>query len=85
METTLENKIAILSDLWMTYRNDEEFADFIEYNDISLPLAYMVENNIVQITELGKDFMNETFALLLASLDLEDTGFETLEDILEAA
>lgn len=82
-ETTLDNKVAILSDLWMEYRNDEEFADFIDYNDISLPLAYAISNNIVTTTPLAETFINETWALLLGSLDVEeDTGFETLDELL---
>lgn len=84
-ETSFEKKCEILSELWIDYRNDEEFKDFIEYSDIGLPLAYMLDAGIVaEATELAKDFVDETFALLLSCLDIEeDTGFEYLEDILE--
>jgi hypothetical protein len=85
MTTTFSNKIAILADLWMAYRDDEEFQDFIEYNDIGLPLAYLLENNIVKSTSLAEQFIDETFRLLLLGLAIsEDTGFETLDDILSA-
>lgn len=82
-ETTLENKIAILATLWIEYRQDEEFIDFIEYNDIGLPLAYAIDNKMATATEMGIGFINETFALLLGSLDLEDIGFETLDELLD--
>jgi hypothetical protein len=83
METTFDNKVAILSQLWLDYRDDEEFTDFIEYNDLGLPLAYAISTNIVKSTPTAEKFINETFDLLLAGLDVEDTGFETLEDVLE--
>ena len=82
MTTTFENKTAILADLWLNYRNDTEFADFIEYNDLGLPLAYAIHEGIVDTTELANNFINETFDLLLAGMSIkDDTGFETMEDL----
>ena len=83
METTLDNKTNILAQLWLDYRNDEEFADFIEYNDLGLPLSYAISTNIVKISPEAEKFINETFELLLAGLEIEDTGFEDLESLLE--
>lgn len=83
MATTFENKCALLSELWLNYKDDEEFADFVEYNDIGLPLAYAISNGIVESTEKAERFIEETFALLLAGLEIdEDTGFEDLDDLL---
>ncbi len=81
-ETTEDNKAFILADLWMNFRDDEQFVDFVEYNDLGLPLAYAISNGIVKTTERSTDFIAETFALLLAGLGVEDTGFESLDDIL---
>ncbi len=84
-QTTYSNKCLILSELWLDYRNDDEFKDFVEYNDIGLPLAYAVANSIVPSTDLAEKFISETFDLLLAGLGIaEDTGFEYLEDLFEA-
>lgn len=85
MTTPIENKTAILSDLWLNYRNDEEFTDFIEYNDIGLPVAYAIDNGIVKGTELSEAFIKETFDLLLAALGIEDSGFETIEEMFDEA
>jgi hypothetical protein len=65
----------------MNYRDDENFDDFISYNDIGLPLAYVLSTGIVKPTEMANRFINETFELLLASLEVEDQGFEDLDDI----
>ncbi len=83
-ETTYENKCNILSEIWLGYRQDEQFQDFVEYNDLGLPLAYAISNRIVPSSDKAKAFINETFDLLIAGLGLEeDAGFETLEDMLE--
>ena len=82
--TTYDNKCSILSDIWLNYRNDTEFADFIEYNDLGLPLAYAISEGIVDSTELATNFINETFDLLLAGLGVEDTGFDSLDDVMSS-
>jgi hypothetical protein len=83
--TTYSDRLAILAELWMNYRYDENFDDFVEYNDLGLPLAYAISNGIVESTELAEGFINETFDLLLAGLELEDDGYETLDDVLSRA
>lgn len=83
--TTLETRAEILSELWLNYRFDEDFVDFVEYNDLGLPLSYLVASGIVKRTEMADRFIDETFDLLLASLEVEDTGFENLDDIFIAS
>lgn len=87
MTTPTNTKAEILADLWLNYRQDAEFVDFIEYNDIGLPLAYVIANGIVEMTPLAEGFINETFELLLAGLGLDedDVGFESLDDLLGTA
>ena len=80
--TTFENKCLILSDLWLNYRSDEEFEDFITYNDMGLPLAYALSEGIVNGTEMSTKFIDETFDLLLSGMSVEDTGFDNLDDLL---
>ena len=79
--TTQESKADILSELWLGYKNDQNFEDFFAYNDLGLPLAYAISNGIVKATELSNKFIDETFALLLASLEIEDEGYDGLDDI----
>lgn len=84
MSTPIEKQAEILSDLWLNYRNDEEFQDFIEYNDLGLPLSYAINSGIVPLTKKAETFVEETFTLMLAGLDIdEDTGFDSLDDILD--
>lgn len=83
--THYSNKVAILAELWMNYRGDEEFQDFIEYNDLGLPLAYAINENIVSSSDLAERFIDETFDLFIAGLGIDDEGFGELDDILTRA
>lgn len=80
-ETTFSNRCNILAEIWMGYRDDEQFVDFVEYNDLGLPLAYALANEIVVSTKVAEDLIDETWELLLGALDRDDTGFETLEEV----
>lgn len=82
-QTAFMNRARILAELWMDYRDDEEFADFIEYNDLGLPLAYAIAEGIVERTDLASGFVNEAFDILLSALGVDDTGFDTLNDLLD--
>lgn len=80
--TPFASQADILADLWLNYRSDDEFQDFIEYNDIGLPLAYAISNDIVKSTPTAEKFISETFDLLLSALNVEDNGYESLDDLL---
>jgi hypothetical protein len=68
--------------LWIDYKGDDKFADFIQYNDLGLPLAYAISGGIVESTPIAEGFVNETFDIFLEGLGIDDTGFETLDDIM---
>ena len=85
MATTFDNKCIILADLWMNYRDDEDFEDYIAYNDLGLPLAYAISAGIVEESEQANNFVNEAFDLLLAGLGIEEDswdGYEMLDELL---
>jgi hypothetical protein len=79
---TFENKITILAELWMNYREDAELEDFIEYNDLGLPLAYLLMNEIVLPTNQSEIYINETYDLFIASLTVEDKEWTSLDELL---
>ena len=84
MATTFENKCAILSDLWLNYKDNDELQDFVEYNDLGLPLAYLIHTELVSVNESGIVYVDETFDLLLSSLGLDlDGEHESLNELME--
>ena len=77
-------KCEILGELWLNYRNDEQFQDFIEYNDLGLPLAYAFANEIAKETEIAERYVNESYELLAESLGVSGTEpFDSLDDMLD--
>ena len=77
-----DNKITILAELWMNYRDDDQIKDFIDYNDLGLPMAYLLTNEIVLPTAQAEMYINETYDLFLMALDVEDNEYESLEEIM---
>ncbi len=83
MATNFSNKAGILADLWINFRDQEEFADFIEYNDIGLPLAYYIHTEIVLPTQQAELYVEETFNLLCTALDLDmEAEYVSLNEML---
>ena len=81
-ETTFDNKCNILSELWVDYRDEPDLQDFISYNDLGLPLGFLVSESLVTPSQRAKDMIDETFVLLLASLEVDDIGFESFEELM---
>lgn len=83
--TPYSKRCAILGRLWIDYSSDEEMQDFIAYNDLGLPMAFALAEEIVKSTSLAEAYVNETWDLLLTALKVEDTGFESLDEIFAAS
>jgi len=83
MATTFDNKCAILSDLWLNYKDEAELADFVEYNDLGLPLAYLIHTNLVTVNENGISYIDETFNLLCEGVGVDlDGEYESLNELM---
>ena len=81
-----ENKCEILADLWLNFKDDEELADFVEYNDLGLPLAYLIHSELVIPTELCEPYVEETYNLLAEALGIDlDQDFATLQEMFNAS
>jgi hypothetical protein len=75
------DKAGVVGQLWIEFRNDEDFEAFMEYNDLGCPLAYMIAEGIVkEVTPLGEEMINETYKMLLALLEVEEEELAILED-----
>jgi hypothetical protein len=83
--TSFNNIVDILGYLYSNYKEDENFKDFVEYNDMGLPLAYLASQGLCDVTPDGGRYITETWSLFIDMLGVEDTGFENLDDLFEAA
>lgn len=76
------DKAGIVGQLWIEFRNDEDFTAFMDYNDLGCPLAYMVAEGIVkEVTPLGEEMINETYKMLLELLEVTDVEVDTLDEV----
>lgn len=83
--TNFSSKCSILGKIWEDHREDKEFVDFIEYNDLGLPLAYLNSEGLAMPSSDGMKYIEETFELFLSSLNVKDTGFNDLNEVMTAA
>ena len=82
MTNSFENKCSILAELWMNYRDDDELEDFIAYNDIGLPLAYIIHNDLATPTGQSEIYIDETYDLLLSAVASPDKEYGSLDELL---
>jgi len=82
---TFETKCDILGQFWFEFRDDEKLKDFIEYNDIGLPLAWFISTGVVTSTPMAEDYVDETFDLFISALEVSENEvdqFTNLNDLL---
>ena len=84
-----KTKCSILGELWQDYRDHKEFSNFIDYNDLGLPLAYFLSEGLVtEIAPEGQLFINETFTLFITALEINEEEIPegmSLTELLEIA
>ncbi len=83
--TDIDKQFDILASFYLNYKDDSSTREFIEFNDIGLPLAFLTAEGLCQPTEIALIYVQETFAMLLATLGIEDTGFNNLDHMLATA
>ena len=81
MATPFADKCGILGRFWIEYREDEELKTFLEYNDVGLPIAYFIAEGLVKETPLSEQYINETFDLLLAAIEVTEEEIDGIDNL----
>jgi hypothetical protein len=84
LESSFDDVCSILAEIW-TKRDDIEYADFFQFNLLGVTLAYAFSEELID--DLGPDaidLIEESFDAFLDEHEIDDTGFETLTEVLEA-
>lgn len=88
---TPEEKCIVLGELWLHHRDDadddELWSEFFRYNDIGLPLSYMVSEDLVLgLTENADTIIDETWEMFCSYIDIDPEGhYESLQDAFAAS
>ena len=81
--TGFSKQCEILSQLWMDYRDESDFEDFVTYNDLGLPLAHFIHEGVVKSTPQAEMYVGETFNLFIAALEADpEEEYESLDEML---
>ena len=68
----LKTKAEILVEFLNRKSDEEVYDDFFAYNDLGLPLAVSVHNELCELNEKGIAILDETYLMLLTELEIED-------------
>lgn len=83
--TLFFSKIEILGELYLTNKDNEALADFIQSNDLGLPLAYLASEGLCEVSAEGERYIEETWNNLLSAFAIKDDKFDSLDDVLLAS
>jgi hypothetical protein len=80
--TPYSSRVSIIAEFWMELRDDYE--ELTSYGDLGFPLAYAISEGIVESTPLAEQYIDEIWELLLGTLRVQDSGFDSVSDIFDA-
>lgn len=83
-KTSYEHKVQILGKFWLQCRSDNDLQEFLDENDLGLPVAYALSTGMVEGGAEAKELIEESFERVLESMGIEDRGFSTLAEVLQA-
>ena len=76
------DKTGILGQLWIDFRDDDNFSAFMDYNDIGVPMAYyLAEGLVTSLTPLGEQYVEESIDMMFKLLDITEAEVDGLEEI----
>ena len=80
-------KAEIIFEFINDYRDEESFQDFFSYNDLGVPMAVMIVNDLVILNEGGVRVIDETWESLCENLNEADPDYdyESLNELIEKA
>lgn len=91
-KTAFSEKCKILGDLWLYYREEvegnEAWENFFAYNDVALPLAYLIAYDIALVSGDGQaeKFIDQTWATFCDYIEIDPEGwYRTIDEAFAAS
>ena len=80
-------KAEIIFEFINDYSSDEAFEDFFSYNNLGVPMAVMIVNDLIILNEGGVLVLDETWESLCENLNNADPeyDYESLDELIEKA
>lgn len=91
-KTRFSEKCSILGDLWLYYREDaarnETWGNFFMYNDVALPLAYMISQDLALVSGDGRaeEYIDETWDMFCEFIEIDPDGwYQNINEAFDAS
>lgn len=63
--------------------NDENYDEFFDYNDLGIPMAIAVVQDMVILTDAGEQLLEETWTELCLLFEADPNGeYESIDDLM---
>lgn len=80
--TDFKSICEILREIHILNADESLWEEFCQFNDIGVPLAYLVAESLAIPTDAGIEMITGTWDLLMKGLETEDEGFKNLSELL---
>ena len=81
----MDRKVGVLADLYLNYRDENQFKEFAEYNDIGLPIAHLVHTGLCNMNKEAELYVEETYDLLVSAMGVDpEQDYQTIDDMLDS-
>lgn len=74
--TSFEKKCQILNEVFTENSENEELQEFVKYNDLGLPLSFLISSLGVDFTDKAVELIDETYESLLTELGIQDVTYD---------
>ena len=83
-ETPLEDKAQIILEFVQDFQVTGEYDEFFDYNDLGIPLAIAITQDMADLTESGLAIFEETWSQLCELFEMDKTeSYESIEDLMD--
>jgi hypothetical protein len=86
-DTNFLKKVSVLASLYSDYYDNESLYDFIDKNNVGLPLAFCYSESFVEeLSERGIAYIENTYDALIKLFALpDDDSYMDIDDVLDRA
>lgn len=82
-ETSLEYKAQIIVEFTQDHLNGGEYEDFFDFNDLGVPLAIAITQEMADLTVSGREVLEQTWSNLCELFDADETlSYESIDELM---
>jgi len=82
-ETLLEDKAQIIVEFTQDHLNGGEYEDFFDFNDLGVPLAIAITQEMADLTVSGREVLEQTWSNLCELFDVDETlSYESIDELI---